>query len=420
MAQVQTVVGGTDLTPAGATQFFALAVGDSANDTTEAEREITYQTAGTLSDFFVRVTVNATSAASTVRTRINGGNGNLSVSIAGAATGIFEDTVNTDSVSVGDEVNTQSVAGAGGSITFSLIGALFDSDVNTVTRLAAPGNGFASGTDSISFTMLMGTGVTASSEEDNRLKVRTAGTLRDYFLFVATNGRTSTTTLGSRISGSNGNLSVSVGAAATGVFEDNASSDIIAVGDYAGYRILTGSGVGTLATRVQSVEFETTDNGSVMGQGRMNATVNVGDSFFFVLSGVDPGTTTESERELLARFDLDVSDLWVRITTNTLTTAATTITFRISGVDSTVGVSIAAGATGEFEDTDSDAVLATDLINYDVTVDVGGTGNITLMNRSIRLAAPAAAPAPAGDPLFGAGVAMGPQVVAVPIQVSGY
>jgi len=58
-----------------------------------------------LNNLFVRVNSNAHTNPSTAGTRKNGAFGNLSVSIPGGATGVFEDNVHQDTILVGDEIN---------------------------------------------------------------------------------------------------------------------------------------------------------------------------------------------------------------------------------------------------------------------------------------------------------------------------
>jgi hypothetical protein len=82
---------------------------------TEANTALTFRRAGTLSYGYVFLVTNGITATSTFRTRINGANGNITVSVGSGATGQFTDTSNTDAVAVGDLINWQTVTGASGS-----------------------------------------------------------------------------------------------------------------------------------------------------------------------------------------------------------------------------------------------------------------------------------------------------------------
>ena len=83
-------------------------------------------------NLFVRSPTNSVNGASTIRTRRNTGNGNLSVSIPASTTGTFEDTTRGDEFYPGDLINYQIVTGgAAGSIVITQIG--FE-----LAQLAAP------------------------------------------------------------------------------------------------------------------------------------------------------------------------------------------------------------------------------------------------------------------------------------------
>jgi len=129
--------GGSNTT-AGATEYYWL-VGHINKSSTEAQRDILFRTAGTLSGLYVRVQTNATSASSTVRTRKNASNGSQTITIGSAATGEFEDTTNTDSVSAGDKLCVQTITGTGGAINFRSQSTIFDATTDTCTICANTG-----------------------------------------------------------------------------------------------------------------------------------------------------------------------------------------------------------------------------------------------------------------------------------------
>jgi len=104
--------------PAGITTYLPLE-GDPSNDGPEAWCQARPRTDLVVGNLCVRVTGNG-NPGSVVRLRKNGANGNLSVAIPGLATGIFEDTLHSDSLATTDLVNYQLVTGA--VITITLIG----------------------------------------------------------------------------------------------------------------------------------------------------------------------------------------------------------------------------------------------------------------------------------------------------------
>ena len=107
----------------------------------EAQTQVTYRTAGILSNLWVRVSLNLIlDGASTIRVRKNGANGNQVVSFAASTTGTAEDTTNTDSVAAGDELNYSVViGGTTGNFFPRLLNILFAASSDTVIRHTAMG-----------------------------------------------------------------------------------------------------------------------------------------------------------------------------------------------------------------------------------------------------------------------------------------
>src|SRR3990167_11137323 len=104
MAKVLQVTDNTTLNSA-LTRYSNCANSTTGDNLTEANRQITYRSAGTLSNLWVNVDSNTLDGTTTIRTRINGANGAQSVSFASSTTGIAEDTTNSDTIVAGDEVN---------------------------------------------------------------------------------------------------------------------------------------------------------------------------------------------------------------------------------------------------------------------------------------------------------------------------
>jgi hypothetical protein len=108
--------------------------GEISGSATEANREVPMKNAWTWSDIGCRVDSNSRNGASTWIGRINRASGNQSVSIGDSATGIFDDTTNTDSISADDDINYfLDIGGSTGSMTIGV----------TRSLLEAPAAGFA-------------------------------------------------------------------------------------------------------------------------------------------------------------------------------------------------------------------------------------------------------------------------------------
>lgn len=366
---------------AGTTYYGAIYTGNlSTLATSEAQKQRTFNSAGIISNLYCRVSVNDR-GASTLTLRKNAGNGSESVSIGASTTGEFEDTSNTDSVSAGDEINYSLVTGAGGTtFTFALVSAVFSATTNTVCVLGNSGGNvdWASGTR---YLPLGGHGNPASSEGRTQFKVTTAGTLKNLFVYVSTNARTTTTSIGSRIAAGNGNLVVSITASSTGIFEDTSNTDAVSSGNLCNFYITTSTGTEVLALTLVSVEFETTTNKFISQGSSANSSVSISASITYWL-GLGGFLTlisaTESNYSTEAQMSFDVTNMWLFVSANSIT-GTSTVSLRKNQVAGNNTISIAGSATGAFEDTtNTDSFVATDEINFEVA---GGAGGTTMVIR---------------------------------------
>jgi hypothetical protein len=370
------------VTTTAATEYWALGNGMLSKSATEANRQIVYRTAGTLSKLFVRLTANAATGSSTVTVRKNAADGNQTVSIGAGATGVFEDTVNTDAVASTDLLDYKSVTGSGGALTISIMSTIFDATTNTVSRhLIADTTSLSFATISVSrYNPLAGQGSSGvGAETSARTRIRDAGTLKNMQVYISANTSTVSTTVRSRKNGAAGNISVSIGSTATGLFEDTANTDTLAVGDDTNSEVATGTNAG-LTLELIAFEFETTSSNGVCVVGRPGAYLpGPSVTSYFPIGGALVVGATEANTQVKARETFTFSDLTLLVTANTIT-ATSTLTFRVNGADGNQSVSIGSSATGTLSDaTNTDVVAATDLVNTKIVTGATGT-NITIRN----------------------------------------
>ena len=318
----------------------------------EAQTQVTYRTAGILSNLWVRVSLNLIlDGASTIRVRKNGANGNQVVSFAASTTGTAEDTTNTDSVAAGDELNYSVViGGTTGNFFPRLLNILFAASSDTVIRHTAMGI--------------------------NSLVV--ASTTVYIPLYIYSNARTTTTTFRSRVNGANGNLAVSVGSTQTGIFEDTANSDTLAANDDVNYSVTTGTGTEAIYWTVVSTELLTTNKkfhsiaGDLSGAAGSGQVANL--TRYYHLGGVFAVIISESffsSAEL--NIDATASNLYIHVQINTVT-AASTFDLRKNAASTAVTISIPALTAGSFEDaTNTVGLVPTDAVNYRLVTGATGT-----------------------------------------------
>jgi hypothetical protein len=214
-------------TGAGATVYYFI-MGRIAATITENYTYYTFRSPVTLSSLRAYVDNNTVTATSTLRTRINGNNGNQTLSIPATATGAFEDTTNTDNVLIGQNVNLQLVVGATGtSITLK----------SAQLKSHAPGRQIAAARPG-TVTLAFGTTVYVTIEGDPQsvnaveadvqITARARFIARNMYVNISANTLDGDTTFRLRKSsgaGGNSNLVVTVAATLTGQFEDTTDVD---------------------------------------------------------------------------------------------------------------------------------------------------------------------------------------------------
>lgn len=264
--------------------------------------------AGTLSHLGVNVTANTVDAACTVRSRINGANGDLSISITASTTGTFEDTTNSDSVAANDLLAIQySRPTSTGSITIWTQWVQFDSASYTSASMLTYDWRFTA--DSTTYYSPFGVNQTGGSGTTTRASVEhrvgVAGTLGAFWVKCNSNARTSASTVEVLVNGSSGNISVSIPATTAGTFEDVdtvsvSASDTVCAATTLG----TGSGE-SLQLRTTVLNFRTTTNAWWTASGQ-NTSYNWSGTYstvkyapFCGISGSTSGYTTRTDSEAI-------------------------------------------------------------------------------------------------------------------------
>lgn len=183
-----------------------------------------------------QVASNARTTNTVVGTRINGANGNQSVTVGSTQTGVFEDTTNSDAISAADTYNYRiTTLGGGGLINTRRVSTTLVSSARQWVYSAANINA--------ALVLAVSGGVSAyvpfagnlaqhtATEADAQVKAF-AQTVSKLSVNVSANnasgaGAVATTTVRTRVAGSNGSVSVTINTSQTGVFEDLSNADSI-------------------------------------------------------------------------------------------------------------------------------------------------------------------------------------------------
>jgi hypothetical protein len=363
------------------TQNYSIAGG--GGPTSELRTQAVFRQGGTLTHLWCFVSGNSIDAGtSTLKSRIDAANGNNVLSIGFGATGEFEDTTSSDTISAAQKVNTQLVtSGTTGGMVVRGISATFTPTVHH-TKLIGYVAVATAITTSASTTVYIppgGATDTTATEANAQWKTRTAGTWRNIQINVRTNNRSDATTFKSRVNGANGNQSASITASTTGWFEDTSNTDTVADGDLLCYELATGGGTGSLSHWLTYSELDNSAGAfALITADAAGTAIGINLTNYVGFSGVTNRlSTTESRVYVNSAIGFTAAKLRCYVSANTHANAAT-LKSRINTANGAQSVSITASTTGWFEDaSNSDSVVAGDLLAAQIVT--GATsGSLTL------------------------------------------
>lgn len=357
------------------------------------------QQAGTLSLLSVTVTANTLSGSATWKTGIGadgGTNGNCSVTFTTTQTGTLEDDSNTDDVAASDLYTFIATAASGsGSITFQKAGIVWEPDSGSISLLGcnlASSLGIANnGTVYVTPT---GARAASTTEAFEQQLITSAGTWRYLGVGVSTITLASGTfTFTSRINGVSGNQVLALTFEdQLGTFVDESNTDTLASGDLINIEAVTadspGSGAGgTNFEWFHSQINHTSDETLLLVNGTRETLANDTTSYF-AISGQTNSSATESNTQQNIRFDATASHMggFASQTGG----GDMVLTLRINGAagNQTATIDVSAGSPDvAIDDSNTDAVTASDDIAIEATVPASPSGNCRLQSTSIRLSA---------------------------------
>lgn len=186
-------------------------------------------------------------------------------------------------------------------------------------------------------------------------------TLSNLTVQISTNTRTVAQSIGTFIGSAAGNLSVSVGAGATGLFQDTTHTDSLADGTQ--WSFLFNQVAGSGAFTPSAISCVADSGASTLKLPLMSNIYNSGGgtagTTYSVRFGASPRTTptlvpAEDNKAVVAG---SLSNLYCYVSTNTAG-AAVPVILEKNGADSALQISITAATTGGFEDTTDTVAIA--------------------------------------------------------------
>lgn len=360
----------------------------SSSLTGEVYQQVKVYESYTLKNAFVRIITNTLNNTTVVRSRINGVNGNQSISILTTQTGIFEDTVNSDALVNGDLFcfSTDTTAAGAGTVTPTIFSFILETASNTTPIISSQGEWTVSGDAGFTrFAPIIGylddTNITTSTEAKAKYKFRAASTLSKLRVYFRTNGFTGNVVVTIRINNANGNLTIS--SSASGAFEDVGNTDAISAGDDVNVQYVLPSEPSD-DMRIARVQVTSDSTGQQIATTNHSAGTQQGDGVtnYYPLSGrSNVINATESQLQCKARSVFTLANMYVLINANSID-GNSVFRLRKNGGNGNLVITVASTNTGQFEDVgNSDDIVATDLINYSCvtagssgTIDVGAIG----------------------------------------------
>jgi hypothetical protein len=369
---------------AGLTRYFGAQLGRPAVNATESFMKTRVHVAGTASKLWFRITSNGVSATSTITSRKNGADGNLTQSFGAGTTGEFSDLVNSDTIAANDDYNFKLVVGAGGtSIDLLSITVNFTASSNTYSLSNVQANmSSPTATTVYYFSLCGGPGTLSTSEVDRRVKMRQSGTAQYLQLNCSSNTVSGNTTVTLRKNTADTAITAQITGSTTGYFEETANTVAFADGDFLGFSAVTASGTGNVFTRI-GVGLTTTDN-TVTFAVTGSASVAAATTKYAATSGQLELGATETNTRVQINRALTASKLQVRVTTGgNGITGNSTFTLLKNGVATALGVQYGTSEEGyKSDDVNSVSIADGDELSIEM---VGGAAGTTIAVSDIEL-----------------------------------
>lgn len=372
----ELAVGATSASTFSTTNRFSPPAGFLTASLTETHQQVKVYSSYTWANLYARCLTWAT-ANHVIRSRIGAVNGNMTVTVTG--TGVFQDTVNTDSL-VDQNLINWILESSTGNKSYAMLGSTLQ---DTGSNITLQMNNQQSGGTNITFgitrfapisgRLISATGA-ASTETNVQYTIRRATTYSNLRAFVGTNTFDGATTWNFRINAGAGAQSLSIGAGLTGAFEDTTNTDAVAVGDEINYSIVTtASTSGVIIVPLSQLKHTSTSRETASAQP---IGVAVAADRFFGAEGQCAEQSSEANSQIAARATFTANNLFVNITAHGASSGVDGF-FRVNGANSALTVNIPASTTGLFEDTtNSVSVAVADTYNYFLDHG-GGVGTIT-------------------------------------------
>lgn len=335
MAQNAVTVG------SGVTNYFPVATANLNGNATKANRDCTFRTAGTISNFIVRKQAGDRTGM-TAAVMVGAGAGNSAIAFT-STNGEYEDVTNTDVITAGQTgIAYQIVGGTGGTTSFTTprIGCQWEVAGDTVNRLAHSASLTINSASRTSYKWLGTSDTTTQAQGEWLVKLPTGVdhvTLRNLYVYVSACTWSSDILIS--INGASGpGTAPNVATHAVGVIEDTSNSIQARDGDLISFKIVTPSGANSIIIETIVIEVQC-DRGCYHIMLCSTGGTAPGTGNWSPPGGTFGAVATEAN----AQMKLGTAALISLLSANILTGAASsTITLRANAASKTPSVSGAA------------------------------------------------------------------------------
>ncbi len=362
------------------------------SSTSESDVEFHVTKDGTFSGLVAVIYSANTSGDSTFTFRKNGSNGNQSVTVAQNTTGIHQDTINSDTVSVGDTISIGLTTTAG-SIGISSLTILFEADDGSTTQFLMTRASFAfSNNNTFRYIVpageLLVNNFTNESAASNYIFNDSVAS--NLGVYVSANARSTSTTFRFRKNESFGNQIVQFNGGESGFISDSSNTDSLSANDLINFRLQTYGGGNAIT--IKNIQLTlTSDNPrevSLMSGGTFVRSSTGAAIYGRIAGGTGNPSGTETSNNSVLGVDATLSNFSIYTSVNA-SNRDMTIAFRNGFSNGNQSVTNNAGVTGWSQDlSNSDVVAPLDRINFRSLATSSGSGNVTYMNVSQLLTFP--------------------------------
>ena len=336
-------------TPAGNLFLHAAAV--------ETRAQLIARASYTLGNLYLRVTANTRSDSVIFRSRVGAGNGNLTVTVTTTATGVFQDTVNTDSLVDGSLFNAMAdQAGGTGTLTFTIFGFTLE-DASGDAPILASSSDQGDGPGNVTRFVPPAGGIRIGGTESVLgYTFRVASTLSNMRFFLRFNVLTGTLVVQPRINVTNGNQTVTVAGGGTGAFEDTTNTDSVAAGAEVNYSLVAGLPAGGGAYGLTTMQMKSSSTGLQVLSAAAAGTLSFASDQYVPAQGDSNITTTEASTQIAARVAREAASLFVSVEAHGASNGVD-VFLRVNTANSALTLNVPSATTGIFEDTTNQVSL---------------------------------------------------------------